>query len=132
MTPEDREPDAPDMPHADTHTPLHGPTGGVPSDKALSDTLLILTYLLLLHVGSSEGPRHLHDVHSFLSFIHLIPRDGSRLLRVARRPVGEGVATLTYGEEHKNITHASGELRPRAKSSTKSSRYALSLGLPVS
>eukprot|EP00962_Isochrysis_galbana_P000423 scaffold118_cov121-Isochrysis_galbana.AAC.1 len=23
--PEDREPDAPDMPHADTHTPLHGP-----------------------------------------------------------------------------------------------------------
>eukprot|EP00962_Isochrysis_galbana_P006444 scaffold1734_cov113-Isochrysis_galbana.AAC.11 len=31
MTPEDREPDAPDMPHADTHTPLHGPTGGVPS-----------------------------------------------------------------------------------------------------
>eukprot|EP00962_Isochrysis_galbana_P049104 scaffold20708_cov129-Isochrysis_galbana.AAC.3 len=34
MTPEGREPD---MPHADTHTPLHGPTGGVPSDKALSD-----------------------------------------------------------------------------------------------
>eukprot|EP00962_Isochrysis_galbana_P025715 scaffold7958_cov133-Isochrysis_galbana.AAC.1 len=39
--PEDREPNAPDMPHADTHTPLHGPTGGVPSDKALSDTLRI-------------------------------------------------------------------------------------------
>eukprot|EP00962_Isochrysis_galbana_P020543 scaffold6010_cov121-Isochrysis_galbana.AAC.1 len=36
--PEDREPNAPDMPHADTRTPLHGPTGGVPSDKALSDT----------------------------------------------------------------------------------------------
>eukprot|EP00962_Isochrysis_galbana_P040687 scaffold14782_cov146-Isochrysis_galbana.AAC.5 len=35
--PEDREPNAPDMPHADTRTPLHGPTGGVPSDKALSD-----------------------------------------------------------------------------------------------
>eukprot|EP00962_Isochrysis_galbana_P044729 scaffold17434_cov114-Isochrysis_galbana.AAC.1 len=35
--PEDREPDAPDMPHANTRTPLHGPTGGVPSDKALSD-----------------------------------------------------------------------------------------------
>ena len=31
MMPEDREPNAPDMPHADTHTPLHGPTGGVPS-----------------------------------------------------------------------------------------------------
>eukprot|EP00962_Isochrysis_galbana_P036068 scaffold12401_cov133-Isochrysis_galbana.AAC.2 len=26
------------MSHADTHTPLHGPTGGVPSDKALSPT----------------------------------------------------------------------------------------------
>eukprot|EP00962_Isochrysis_galbana_P044726 scaffold17425_cov239-Isochrysis_galbana.AAC.1 len=38
MMPEDREPNAPDMPHADTRTPLHGPTGGVPSDKALSDT----------------------------------------------------------------------------------------------
>eukprot|EP00962_Isochrysis_galbana_P024324 scaffold7438_cov130-Isochrysis_galbana.AAC.2 len=25
------------MPHADTRTPLHGPTGGVPPDKALSD-----------------------------------------------------------------------------------------------
>eukprot|EP00962_Isochrysis_galbana_P051679 scaffold23147_cov147-Isochrysis_galbana.AAC.6 len=37
--PEDREPNAPDMPHADTRTPLHGPTGGVPSDKALSDSV---------------------------------------------------------------------------------------------
>eukprot|EP00962_Isochrysis_galbana_P049277 scaffold20806_cov107-Isochrysis_galbana.AAC.1 len=36
--PEDREPNAPDMPRANTRTPLHGPTGGVPSDKALSDT----------------------------------------------------------------------------------------------
>eukprot|EP00962_Isochrysis_galbana_P022957 scaffold6880_cov110-Isochrysis_galbana.AAC.21 len=26
MTPEDREPDAPDMPHAESHTPLHGHT----------------------------------------------------------------------------------------------------------
>eukprot|EP00962_Isochrysis_galbana_P025093 scaffold7714_cov133-Isochrysis_galbana.AAC.1 len=26
--PEDREPNAPDMPHADTRTPLHGPAGG--------------------------------------------------------------------------------------------------------
>mmetsp|Transcript_31519 Transcript_31519/g.100450 ORF Transcript_31519/g.100450 Transcript_31519/m.100450 type:complete len:235 (+) Transcript_31519:847-1551(+) len=33
-----RERSAPGMSHADTHTPLHGPTGGVPSDKALSDT----------------------------------------------------------------------------------------------
>eukprot|EP00962_Isochrysis_galbana_P021322 scaffold6286_cov106-Isochrysis_galbana.AAC.7 len=32
-----RERSAPEMSHADTHTPLHGPTGGVPSDKALSD-----------------------------------------------------------------------------------------------
>eukprot|EP00962_Isochrysis_galbana_P019579 scaffold5703_cov135-Isochrysis_galbana.AAC.1 len=30
---------APGMSHADTHTPLHGPTGGVPSHKALSDTI---------------------------------------------------------------------------------------------
>eukprot|EP00962_Isochrysis_galbana_P047253 scaffold19238_cov121-Isochrysis_galbana.AAC.6 len=40
MTPEDREPtgaDAPDMSHTESHTPLHGPIGGVPSDKALSD-----------------------------------------------------------------------------------------------
>eukprot|EP00962_Isochrysis_galbana_P019592 scaffold5706_cov124-Isochrysis_galbana.AAC.2 len=28
------------MSHANTHTPLHGPTGGVPSDKALSDIYL--------------------------------------------------------------------------------------------
>eukprot|EP00962_Isochrysis_galbana_P043504 scaffold16587_cov141-Isochrysis_galbana.AAC.2 len=28
---EDRERSAPGMSHADTHTPLHGPTGGVPS-----------------------------------------------------------------------------------------------------
>eukprot|EP00962_Isochrysis_galbana_P012874 scaffold3653_cov111-Isochrysis_galbana.AAC.5 len=34
-----RERSAPGMSHADTHTPLHGPTGGVPSDKALSDNL---------------------------------------------------------------------------------------------
>eukprot|EP00962_Isochrysis_galbana_P017183 scaffold4942_cov106-Isochrysis_galbana.AAC.2 len=27
-----RERSAPGMSHADTHTPLHGPTGGVPSD----------------------------------------------------------------------------------------------------
>eukprot|EP00962_Isochrysis_galbana_P057004 scaffold29180_cov140-Isochrysis_galbana.AAC.2 len=35
-----RERSAPGMSHADTHTPLHGPspTGGVPSDKALSDS----------------------------------------------------------------------------------------------
>eukprot|EP00962_Isochrysis_galbana_P025704 scaffold7956_cov124-Isochrysis_galbana.AAC.1 len=45
--PEDREPNAPDMPHADTHTPLHGPTGGVPSDKALSDTREAETILSL-------------------------------------------------------------------------------------
>eukprot|EP00962_Isochrysis_galbana_P046787 scaffold18906_cov122-Isochrysis_galbana.AAC.2 len=30
---EDRERSAPGMSHADTETPLHGPTGGVPSDK---------------------------------------------------------------------------------------------------
>eukprot|EP00962_Isochrysis_galbana_P000535 scaffold155_cov106-Isochrysis_galbana.AAC.1 len=29
------------MSHADTHTPLHGPTGGVPSHKALSDTVFL-------------------------------------------------------------------------------------------
>eukprot|EP00962_Isochrysis_galbana_P030232 scaffold9776_cov126-Isochrysis_galbana.AAC.19 len=34
----ERSAPAPGMAHADTHTPLHGPTGGVPSDKALSDT----------------------------------------------------------------------------------------------
>eukprot|EP00962_Isochrysis_galbana_P001545 scaffold397_cov152-Isochrysis_galbana.AAC.2 len=33
----DRERSALGMSHADTHTPLHGPTEGVPSDKALSD-----------------------------------------------------------------------------------------------
>eukprot|EP00962_Isochrysis_galbana_P049957 scaffold21420_cov129-Isochrysis_galbana.AAC.2 len=33
------ERNAPGMSHADTRTPLHGHTGGVPSDKALSDTL---------------------------------------------------------------------------------------------
>eukprot|EP00962_Isochrysis_galbana_P028841 scaffold9150_cov120-Isochrysis_galbana.AAC.22 len=33
-----RERSAPGMSHADTQTPLHGPTGGVPSDNALSDT----------------------------------------------------------------------------------------------
>eukprot|EP00962_Isochrysis_galbana_P006432 scaffold1733_cov123-Isochrysis_galbana.AAC.8 len=32
-----RERSAPGMSHADTHTPLHDPTGGVPSHKALSD-----------------------------------------------------------------------------------------------
>eukprot|EP00962_Isochrysis_galbana_P059807 scaffold33572_cov122-Isochrysis_galbana.AAC.1 len=36
-----RERSAPGMSHADTHTPLHGPTGGVPSDKALSQGLSI-------------------------------------------------------------------------------------------
>eukprot|EP00962_Isochrysis_galbana_P042331 scaffold15792_cov141-Isochrysis_galbana.AAC.6 len=34
-----RERSTPGMSHADTHTSLHGPTGGVPSHKALSDTL---------------------------------------------------------------------------------------------
>eukprot|EP00962_Isochrysis_galbana_P002379 scaffold633_cov134-Isochrysis_galbana.AAC.9 len=33
-----RERSAPGMSHADTHTPLHGPTGGVPSDKRHSPT----------------------------------------------------------------------------------------------
>jgi len=37
MTPEDREPDAPDMSHAESHTHLHGHTGGVPPDQAHSD-----------------------------------------------------------------------------------------------
>eukprot|EP00962_Isochrysis_galbana_P045252 scaffold17751_cov227-Isochrysis_galbana.AAC.3 len=36
---EDREPDAPDPTDSESHTPLHGPTGGVPSDTALSDTV---------------------------------------------------------------------------------------------
>eukprot|EP00962_Isochrysis_galbana_P031939 scaffold10458_cov107-Isochrysis_galbana.AAC.1 len=35
---EAREPDAPDPTDAKHHAPLHGHTGGVPSDKALSDT----------------------------------------------------------------------------------------------
>eukprot|EP00962_Isochrysis_galbana_P012590 scaffold3566_cov119-Isochrysis_galbana.AAC.2 len=34
---EAREPDAPDPTDAKPHAPLHGHTGGVPSDKALSD-----------------------------------------------------------------------------------------------
>eukprot|EP00962_Isochrysis_galbana_P023462 scaffold7099_cov131-Isochrysis_galbana.AAC.6 len=36
---EAREPDAPDPTDAKHHTPLHGHTGGVPSDKALSDSI---------------------------------------------------------------------------------------------
>eukprot|EP00962_Isochrysis_galbana_P002298 scaffold602_cov121-Isochrysis_galbana.AAC.4 len=54
--PEDREPNAPDMPHADTRTPLHGPTGGVPSDKALSDTFAVTetAHTMLSACPSSE------------------------------------------------------------------------------
>eukprot|EP00962_Isochrysis_galbana_P006863 scaffold1855_cov143-Isochrysis_galbana.AAC.3 len=52
--PEDREPNGPDMPHADTRTPLHGPTGGVPSDKALSDTYIFLGFA---YRWSRPGPR---------------------------------------------------------------------------
>eukprot|EP00962_Isochrysis_galbana_P008676 scaffold2419_cov114-Isochrysis_galbana.AAC.13 len=50
-----RERSAPGMSHADTHTPLHGPTGGVPSDKALSDKEDIPDFLQKLHeVDTSE------------------------------------------------------------------------------
>eukprot|EP00962_Isochrysis_galbana_P041270 scaffold15118_cov109-Isochrysis_galbana.AAC.1 len=31
---------------------------------------------LLLHVGSSERPGHFHDVHTLLTFKHLVPGDG--------------------------------------------------------
>eukprot|EP00962_Isochrysis_galbana_P022479 scaffold6725_cov117-Isochrysis_galbana.AAC.4 len=40
---EAREPDAPDPTDAKHHAPLHGHTGGVPSDKALSDSAMLLT-----------------------------------------------------------------------------------------
>eukprot|EP00962_Isochrysis_galbana_P057953 scaffold30588_cov129-Isochrysis_galbana.AAC.6 len=70
MMPEDREPNAPDMPHADTRTPLHGrgPTGGVPSDKALSDRLNIVgcePAVFALHWPQAtnlhaHAPLHLH------------------------------------------------------------------------
>jgi len=41
MTPEDREPDAPNMFYPESHTRQFTalPTGGVPLDKALSDTM---------------------------------------------------------------------------------------------
>eukprot|EP00962_Isochrysis_galbana_P024444 scaffold7500_cov127-Isochrysis_galbana.AAC.27 len=35
-----REPDAPDPTDAKPHAPLHGHTGGVPSDKSLSGTVI--------------------------------------------------------------------------------------------
>jgi len=38
-----REPDAPDPTGSESHTPRHGHAGGVPPDKALSDTSLYLT-----------------------------------------------------------------------------------------
>eukprot|EP00962_Isochrysis_galbana_P017743 scaffold5110_cov122-Isochrysis_galbana.AAC.3 len=60
-----REQSAPGMPHADTHTPLHGPTGGVPSHKAISDNtspLLREPHILSSPdiqkaIGSPLGPR---------------------------------------------------------------------------
>eukprot|EP00962_Isochrysis_galbana_P053964 scaffold25492_cov140-Isochrysis_galbana.AAC.5 len=42
---EAREPDPTDPTDAKPHAPLHGHTGGVPSDKALSDTAEILRLL---------------------------------------------------------------------------------------
>eukprot|EP00962_Isochrysis_galbana_P003840 scaffold1074_cov83-Isochrysis_galbana.AAC.1 len=49
---EAREPDAPDDPtDAKHHAPLHGHTGGVPSDKALSDMVLAVGIAWVLGVG---------------------------------------------------------------------------------
>eukprot|EP00962_Isochrysis_galbana_P052867 scaffold24329_cov101-Isochrysis_galbana.AAC.5 len=58
--PEDREPNAPDMPHADTRTPLHGPTGGVPSDKALSLSDTTSPFENLLGGGLRLEPTRTH------------------------------------------------------------------------
>eukprot|EP00962_Isochrysis_galbana_P039095 scaffold14000_cov135-Isochrysis_galbana.AAC.5 len=70
---EAREPDAPDPTDAKHHAPLHGHTGGVPSDKALSDTnkggdnitrgagalraLLVINVPMALNADSNERER---------------------------------------------------------------------------
>eukprot|EP00962_Isochrysis_galbana_P035024 scaffold11940_cov106-Isochrysis_galbana.AAC.3 len=58
---EAREPDAPDPTDAKHHAPLHGHTGGVPSDKALSDTrgafLPLSPYGILLPFAISNKRR---------------------------------------------------------------------------
>eukprot|EP00962_Isochrysis_galbana_P016739 scaffold4799_cov115-Isochrysis_galbana.AAC.6 len=56
---EGREPDARDPTDAKHHTPLHGHTGGVPSDKALSDTNVVaLWHVDLLQLQQELSGRH--------------------------------------------------------------------------
>eukprot|EP00962_Isochrysis_galbana_P049478 scaffold20962_cov112-Isochrysis_galbana.AAC.11 len=46
---------APGMSHADTHTPLHGPTGGVPSHKALSDNRIVVPFAFVTRSHNIQG-----------------------------------------------------------------------------